>query len=82
MLDLAPGVLVRLCASVLGEGWSPLSICFSRSKPRTPEMQVHRRLFSCDFAFDCEFHGPVTRRPILIDQRRMPIPRSPAMPAS
>ncbi|KGB56686.1 Helix-turn-helix-domain containing protein, AraC type [Sphingopyxis sp. LC81] len=57
--DLALGVLVRLCASVLGDNWSPLSVCFSRGKPRASEMQVYRRLFHCDVTFDCEFNGLV-----------------------
>lgn len=57
--DLALGVLVRLCASVLGDNWSPLSVCFSRGKPQTSEMQVYRRLFHCDVAFDSEFNGLV-----------------------
>ena len=57
--DLALGVLVRLCASVLGDNWSPLSVCFSRGKPQASEMQVYRRLFHCDVTFDCEFNGLV-----------------------
>ena len=57
--DLALGVLARLCSTVLGETWTPLSVCFSRGKPSASDMQVYRRLFRCDVTFDSEFNGLV-----------------------
>lgn len=55
--DLALGVLARLCAAVLGDGWTPLSVCFAHERPSPSEMAVYRRLFRCTIEFDCEFNG-------------------------
>ncbi len=60
--DLVLGVLVRLCASVLGETWTPLSVCFSHEAPPTPEMPIFRRLFRCRPEFNSEFNGLILSR--------------------
>jgi len=57
--DLALGVLARLCASVLGEAWAPLSVCFAHEAPPAGDMPLFRRLFRCQPEFNCEFHGLV-----------------------
>ncbi|WP_162854632.1 AraC family transcriptional regulator [Sphingobium estronivorans] len=59
--DLALGVIARLCASVLGDGWAPLSICFAHAAPPPEEMGIFKRLFRCRPQFDCEFNGLVIR---------------------
>ncbi|WP_150292813.1 AraC family transcriptional regulator [Sphingobium estronivorans] len=55
--DLGLGVLARLCFSIVGDGWSPLSVCFSHEAPPAPQMPIVGRLFRCDPQFDCEFNG-------------------------
>lgn len=57
--DLALGVLARLCASVLGDAWAPLSVCFSHGPPPASEMPIFARLFRCRPEFNCEFNGMV-----------------------
>ena len=57
--ELAIGVLMRLCATVLGEGWRPASVNFTHSAPR--DASLHRRFFGCPVVFDSEFNGLVCR---------------------
>ena len=57
--DLAVGVAARLCATVLGESWAPLSVCFAHAAPPAREMAIYPRLFRCRPEFDCEFNGLV-----------------------
>lgn len=57
--DLGLGVLARLCFSILGDNWSPLSVCFSHEAPPASEMAIFGRLFRCRPVFDCEFNGLV-----------------------
>lgn len=59
--DLVLGVLARLCASILGESWAPLSVCFSHEAPPPAEMPILRRLFRCKPDFNCEFNGLILR---------------------
>jgi len=56
-LELAIGVLFRLCSALLGAHWRPLSVNFSHDAPE--ELQVHRRVFGCKVEFNCEFNGIV-----------------------
>ncbi|GAA3996924.1 AraC family transcriptional regulator [Comamonas faecalis] len=58
-IELAIGVLFRMCEVLLGERWRPLSVCFSHSAP--VDASVHRRLFRCRVEFDAEFNGIVCR---------------------
>ncbi|HEY5710510.1 MAG TPA: AraC family transcriptional regulator [Allosphingosinicella sp.] len=55
--DLALGVLMRLCESVLGENWAPAAVCFVHEAPPAAQMPVIRRLFRCPPEFNCEFNG-------------------------
>lgn len=61
-LDLALGVLARLCAAVLGDGWHPLAVCFVREAPPAAERALHARVFGCPVQFDSEFNGIVVAR--------------------
>lgn len=58
-IDLAIGVLYRMCAALLRERWRPQSVCFSHSAPR--DLAVYKRLFSCRVEFDAEFNGIVCK---------------------
>ncbi len=57
--ELAIGVLMRLCAAVMGEDWRPASVNFTHPAPR--DSSLHRRFFGCPLAFDSEFNGLVCR---------------------
>ncbi|MGF6395644.1 AraC family transcriptional regulator [Pseudomonas plecoglossicida] len=55
--ELAMGVLFRLCATLLGKHWRPLSVHFSHPAPAS--LQLHRRLFPCELVFGSPFNGIV-----------------------
>jgi AraC-like DNA-binding protein len=57
--DLALGVLMRLCAEVLGPDWSPRLVCFSHELPAKSELPLFNRLFRCSCQFDSELNGLV-----------------------
>lgn len=56
-IELAIGVLFRMCAAVLGRQWRPHSVNFSHAAP--PDLSLHRRLFACPLVFGSEFNGIV-----------------------
>jgi AraC-like DNA-binding protein len=56
-IDLALGVLQRMCSALLGSNWHPISVHFRHGAP--PELQLHRRIFGCTLEFDSEFNGIV-----------------------
>lgn len=56
-IELAIGVLVRVCAAVLGADWRPSSVNFTHSAP--DDLQVHKRLFRCRVEFNSAFNGMV-----------------------
>jgi len=58
-VDLAIGVLYRMCAALLHERWRPQRVCFAHSAPG--DLSVHRRLFACRVQFDAEFNGIVCK---------------------
>lgn len=58
-IDLALGVLVRLCAEVLGAGWSPRLVCLSHQAPSREELPVFARAFRSPVQFDSELNGIV-----------------------
>ncbi len=60
--DLALGVLMRLCADVLGPDWSPRLVCFSHQAPPAAELPIFARLFRCPLQFDSEVNGIVLRQ--------------------
>lgn len=53
--ELALGALFRLCSSLLGQRWHPLSVNFTYAAP--DDQQVYRRLFGCRLEFGSEFNG-------------------------
>jgi AraC-like DNA-binding protein len=58
-LNLALGVLMRLCAEVLGQGWAPRQACFSHGAPAAADLAVFMRLFRCPLQFDSELNALV-----------------------
>ncbi|MCY1405143.1 HTH-type transcriptional regulator VirS [compost metagenome] len=56
-IELAIGVLFRMCSALLGSGWRPLAVHFSHDAP--PDLQLHRRVFGCKVEFGSEFNGIV-----------------------
>lgn len=78
-IELAIGVLYRMCAVMLGEQWQPASVSFSHPAPSSP--LFHRRFFKCRVEFDGDFNGLVCRAadldvpnpdadPVLVDYAR------------
>lgn len=57
--DLALGVLMRLCAEVLGPDWAPQLVCFTHPGPVANELPILSRLFRGPVQFDSEFNGIV-----------------------
>jgi AraC-like DNA-binding protein len=55
--DLAIAVLDRICRSVLGPGWNPLSIAFGYEPPPAKERAVYQRVFGYRVEFGSEFDG-------------------------
>lgn len=55
--DLALGVLIKLCQSVLGEQWVPLGVCLSHAPPRSEDIAQYVRVFRSRPQFDSEFNG-------------------------
>ncbi|GJG94222.1 AraC family transcriptional regulator [Cupriavidus pauculus] len=55
--ELALGVVFRLCRTLLGPQWHPLSVNFTHAAP--PDTHVHRRVFGCPIEFGSEFNGIV-----------------------
>lgn len=56
-VELAIGVLVRMCAALFGERWRPESVHFAHGAPA--DAGLHRQLFRCRIAFDSGFNGVV-----------------------
>jgi AraC-like DNA-binding protein len=53
--ELAVGVMARLCASLLGPAWRPVSVNFTHDAPE--DTRIHRRVFGCQVNFGAEFNG-------------------------
>lgn len=58
-IELAIGVLFRMCQALLQERWRPQSVCFSHPAP--VDTGLHKQLFRCRVEFDAEFNGIVCR---------------------
>lgn len=58
-VELAVGVLWRMCEALLGERWTPDGVGFAHPAPAS--LAVHKRLFRCRIEFDAEFTGIVCR---------------------
>ena len=70
--DLAIAVLDRMCRTVLGAGWQPISISFRYEPPPAADRKVYKQLFSCPVEFGSEFDGILIASSTL----DMPNPRS------
>jgi AraC-like DNA-binding protein len=57
--DLALGVLVRMCGTVLGPQWHPEGACFTYPAPQSAEHGIYRQIFRCRIEFDASFQGLV-----------------------
>jgi AraC-like DNA-binding protein len=57
--NLAMSVLLRLCVTVLGDGWSPQAACFSHEAPASADLALFQRSFRCSLQFNSEFNGIV-----------------------
>lgn len=55
--ELAIGVMLRLCAALLGAHWHPVSANFTHAAPA--DLAIHRRIFGCKLVFGSEFNGIV-----------------------
>lgn len=56
-IELAIGVMFRLCKNLLGTNWAPRSVNFTHDAPA--ELQLYQRIFRCPVQFGCEFNGMV-----------------------
>ncbi|MFK8329808.1 AraC family transcriptional regulator [Pseudomonas sp. BJa5] len=55
--ELAIGVMLRLCAALLGAHWHPISANFTHAAPA--DLAIHRRIFGCKLVFGSDFNGIV-----------------------
>ncbi len=58
-IELAIGVLYRMCEALLAERWQPASVCFSHEAPASAAF--HRHFFKCRVEFGATFNGLVCR---------------------
>ncbi|MCC6927051.1 AraC family transcriptional regulator [Novosphingobium sp.] len=58
-IELALGVMVRLCRAVLGESWAPRLVCLTAPAPAAADLAVYRRLLCPQMQFDAEFNALV-----------------------
>lgn len=54
-IELALGVLHRMCAALMGGRWAPRWVSFCHEAPA--DMALHRRVFACRVDFGREFNG-------------------------
>jgi AraC-like DNA-binding protein len=58
-VELATGVLWRMCEALLRERWRPQGVSFTHAPPA--DLSMHRSLFRCRITFGAEFNGIVCR---------------------
>ena len=58
-IELAVGVLFRMCEALLLPGWRPLSVSFQHAAPK--DLTVHRQHFRCPVNFNANLSGIVCR---------------------
>lgn len=58
-VELAVGVIYRMCAALMGANWRAVSVNFSHAAPA--DLALHRRIFECRIDFDSDFNGMVCR---------------------
>lgn len=56
-VELAIGVMYRLCEALLGPVWQPRAVSFTHEPPA--DLHLHRRLFPCRLSFGADFNGIV-----------------------
>lgn len=56
-IELALGVMFRLCRALLGAQWKPKSVCFTHAAPAS--LSVHHRIFGSVVEFGKGFNGIV-----------------------
>lgn len=66
--DLAIAVLDKICRSVVGPSWHPISISFGYEPPAPADRAVYQRLFSCPLEFRSEFDGILITKADLLKQ--------------
>jgi AraC-like DNA-binding protein len=59
-VELALGVLFRMCDMLFSPGWKPLEAHFIHAPP--PDLALHRQVFGCPLRFGSEFCGFVCSR--------------------
>jgi hypothetical protein len=79
-IELALGVIFRLCRVLLGAQWKPKSVRFTHPAPQA--LQVHRRIFGPVVEFDQAFNGIVCAAADLDRRNPSAIPRSRATRAA
>jgi AraC-like DNA-binding protein len=58
-MELAIGVLFRLCGAVMGPHWAPRGVSFMHEPPA--DLRLHKRMFRCPVGFNREFNGVVCK---------------------
>jgi AraC-like DNA-binding protein len=57
--ELVLGALSRMCSTLLGAAWRPLSVHFAHDAP--PDLRLHRRVFVGKLEFASSFNGMICR---------------------
>jgi AraC-like DNA-binding protein len=57
--ELALGTLARMCGTLLGAAWHPISVNFTHEAP--PDLRLHHRTFGRKLVFGSSFNGIVCR---------------------
>lgn len=58
-IELAIGVLYRTVKDFMGDGWSPMAVCFMHGPPQ--DMTSYRKAFHCSVQFDSVLNGLTCR---------------------
>ena len=56
-IELAVGIMAKICRGLLGPHWKPRSVNFTHAEP--PDRRYHQRFFDCPLAFGSDFNGIV-----------------------
>jgi len=57
--ELVLGAMSRMCSTLLGAAWHPLSVHFTHDAP--PDLRLHRRVFVGKLEFASSFNGVICR---------------------
>ncbi|CAG9167502.1 HTH-type transcriptional regulator VirS [Cupriavidus laharis] len=58
-VELALGTLTRMCSTLIGTSWHPLSVHFTHDAP--DDLRLHRRIFGGKLEFASAFNGLICR---------------------